>query len=204
MEPSKKAVVLTGNREAFSTSRENLVRCICGRNMVSDSSMNEYCNGPACHRGESGSVNVNPEAERWMDVNNVRNDTWFHVTSNPDWHNAVRDAGVPVHIGSLEASMHRQNTLNGYCEEWFLYEIGIDSDATIANHFTFDIVDDWPHLLDSSFDWVSKRSDFVRYVNEFEAPGSISLYGDPNFLHIKRVLTLDPATREFNPLLVAA
>lgn len=136
--------------------------------------------------------------------------TWFHATTSKDWLNDVLKGGVMVHVGSMGAARDRANDI---MRDWddgarvFIYEVAMDKDTTIGDAVYPDMNDFFrhevaqpitaEHTFQTSEGTVSaskflremydENVDVVRYVNQYESVGSISLLVNPRVLKVVKV-----------------
>lgn len=113
----------------------------------------------------------------------VASRTWWHSSTKSSFHEDPDQ--TPVHLGSKEAAMERAETLKSE----YLYEVELLSDASIcpdtyleAEHF------DPGHTIMMA---VATKGEIVRYVNNSENPGSISLLTLKNNFKPHRMYTLE-------------
>ena len=101
---------------------------------------------------------------------------WYHATTVDDWENTVKKAGIPVHIGNLNTANERAEDIG--IKTYHLYKMVLNPFASISDTVCPDLGNNWSETLES-FNEIT-HADFVRYVNNYENSGSISLYGNPN------------------------
>lgn len=101
------------------------------------------------------------------ELSGITSRTWWHSSANSSFHEDSDQ--TPVHLGSREAAMQRAETLSS----GYLYEVEILPDALIcpdayleAEHY------DPGHTIMTAR---AAKGEVVRYVNNSENPGSISL-----------------------------
>lgn len=170
----------------------NIHYCLCGT-----ATENRTCLNEKCARLDSGNYYLKPEcAEFAENKHSVLTSSWFHTTSNPDWHYDVMDADVAVHVGTHKASIDRQRLLSGFSEDCYLFEVGIYTDSTVAPHLSEDLQDGWPTQL-GDFEVLSKRNEILRYINEVEDADGISLLLNPHCLYVKSVYVFDEELSDF-------
>lgn len=131
-------------------------------------------------------IGVLRQTTQFFDITQTRNTLWYHATEVSNWHQKVSESKNPfVHLGTQTAAMDRIADL----QEWnmqqnlaYLHEITLDPNALIADLvFADNDVDAM-----SAQDFKRKGWDGVRYVNEWESVGSISLIMDSRkFLSVK-------------------
>jgi hypothetical protein len=110
----------------------------------------------------------------------VKTRFWYHATTVENWASAVKDAKIPVHVGSLKTATDRaeDNSLMTGEKTYHLYTMVLNPFANISDTVCPDLCNDWSETL-NSFNEITD-ADFVRYVNTYENSGSISLFGNPN------------------------
>lgn len=114
----------------------------------------------------------------------VKTRFWYHSTRVQYWNEKIKDAGVPVHLGNLTTAIDRANDefaqgnfYPGHKWTYTIYKIMLNPFASISDVVCHDLVNDWSEDMTSFKEVVGK--DFVRYINTFENPGSVSIFGDP-------------------------
>lgn len=120
----------------------------------------------------------------------VRRRSWFHVTSNPNWMDKVLETGdedeqdqILVHVGSKQATVDRLRDLAKYSKgTYYLYELKIADDARIAPSLFTDDEDACPGKVRDVKKSGYEARGVTRYVNAYEAPGTISLLANPEYL----------------------
>lgn len=164
------------------------------------------------------------ECERWdvrfrkehlpfLDVDNVRNATWFHATDVVDWWEQLpagvdtyftadgrsiesvaptEEGDLMVHIGTRDAALDRalaQSTL-----DIWLHEVRLRPDTDIRDGVWEDEVTSFPERSGhcTSGPWLGDG--VTRYLNRYEMPGSVSLLANPRNLELvsRKRMTLKP------------
>ena len=147
--------------------------------------------------------NIRESAIPFLDTENVYEETWVHITTNPNWNEAINalehDDQPLVHIGTLASALSRMTDLireqytkaddSGNIEvpQFYLYRININEDARISSNIVGDDNDLAPTSIASSKE-IHVVSDgyelggITRYINDYEVPGSISLVAHPSAL----------------------
>lgn len=125
-----------------------------------------------------------------LDARVAKATTWYHATTRTHWmKDLLSGKDIPwVHIGSLEAARDRARVggTGEIVKDHFLYRLRLKPEATINPHIFRD-ENDWPdHVGQTGLGWDSRMNyaNANRYLNTFEAPGSISLLIDPRVLEI--------------------
>jgi hypothetical protein len=103
---------------------------------------------------------------------------WYHATAVENWENEVKKAHVPVHIGNSETAHQRAADTLQTGATYYLYKMVLNPFASISETICPDLGSGWSETV-KSFSKIAK-ADFVRYVNNYENSGSVSLYGNPN------------------------
>lgn len=153
------------------------VECICGRVRYD---MHLKC---PCGRGTKSikGYRVAKKEEILVDSTlSVKTRFWYHATAVENWESEVKKAGIPVHIGNRKTAHERAADLRRQTgiRTFHLYKMVLNPFASISAIVCPDLVASWSDSLDS-FNKITK-ADFVRYVNNYENSGSVSLYGNPN------------------------
>lgn len=139
------------------------------------------------------SLNVSPLSAPLLDKSEVKQRTWFHTTNVQNWLPAVTEAKKYVHLGSLDSALERaSDTYYNQTAEWkienptsFLWEITIKPEAVVSD----DVMQDENKWFDAVSDCTTKHlgGDVQRYLNRWEAAGSISLLVDPRQIEAVKV-----------------
>lgn len=110
----------------------------------------------------------------------IKTCVWYHATRVANWDKKIKTAGVPVHLGNRKTAMDRGNDEyhSGTTRKYTLYKIILNPFASISDVVCPDLVNDWSEDMESFNAIVGE--DFVRYVNAYENPGSVSIFGDPS------------------------
>jgi hypothetical protein len=124
---------------------------------------------------------------------------WYHATLRADWHEDAAAAFVPVHIGSYNSALMRSRDLRdldgwGHPEDtvWTIYELTLKPEATYMEHVFEDSDSVWPDNFEDFILATNGRS-VVRYLNNYEDPGSISLLADASVLQVVSVKQIKAA-----------
>lgn len=137
-------------------------------------------------------VLVQPKDASLLDKSEVRQRTWFHSTSSPDWLEQVTAAGKYAHVGSLEAATDRatvkSQNKDANEQKTYLWELRVKPEAVIAGDLMRDDSDWLETVSPCSKDHLG--GDVQRYINKFESAGSISLLIDPRQMEAVRVTEL--------------
>lgn len=141
---------------------------------------------------------------RFTDDDVVRSSHWFHVSANPNWDAATKAGKVVTHLGSKLAAMERMAQLlaQGMSgnKRFYLHEVVLDSTVEVKPGIWNDQVD-WPkevgitHFEEDGEVGVH-RSEVLRYMNSYEAPGTVSLMADPGSYRLIASATLPLTDRK--------
>lgn len=144
------------------------------------------CDGP-----QKGSITVLPTSAHLLDLEAVRGALWFHATYVEDWfqkvstgHGMKCEAGdfMYLHVGSEEASRDLADskyfTHPREGERIMLHQLKLKAEAVLADPIFCDIETWWDYSSVTEETWKVFGGDVVRYLNRWEAPGSISLLVD--------------------------
>lgn len=135
-------------------------------------------------------VDLRYTEQKFLNPDNVKKTSWYHITTHPNWHDSITENEDPhltpmVHVGSKEAALDRLKDLRKWRSnenEYYLYEVKLTSDANINPN----ILNDENELAPSNVAQANKTKGFNsgvnRYVNLYEAPGTISLCANPQQL----------------------
>jgi len=144
-------------------------------------------------------IDMRHEDARLLDDEVCRTTPWFHVTNRKNWFESInqyQNGGLPlVHLGTREAAMDRMRDLRREHAkttptepegDYYLYEVRLRPETKMALGITEDFDDDWPKNTAEATE--SERYPFfnamgvTRYLNRYEAQGSISLLANPRVL----------------------
>lgn len=165
--------------------------------LVASSSSKNKPRCPTCNEItllEDAGVDVRFKDAHLLMDENVRKASWFHVTTNDDWLEdmSTLENGTPLlHIGSKEAAMDRLRDLMKWQNDgstWYLYELKIKPEASISEGLFNDENDDCPSSEAAARKTNYDGTGVNRYLNTYEAPGTISLVANPHALReVQRV-----------------
>ena len=150
-------------------------------------------------------------AEAVLFDDDVARDTdWYHVTMSKDWDNDIRKESAShqpyVHVGSIEAAMHRMKNIvqesrskriQKISPEFYCYRVKLTPEAALSPHILPDFDNGAPvSPYETRETMRSNPEDYeefygsyelygaTRYVNEFESHGSISLLAHPSSFEV--------------------
>lgn len=141
-------------------------------------------------------VDILPTSERFLDAANVKNSVWYHATDRQNWMADLLNYGhgtTPlVHVGTKEAAITILADQYIKRDDWsYFYTVKLAPTAVLAKAI-FEDENMWPirtHELEGD-------ANTFRYVNRYEATGSISLLVDPRELIVESVKVLTPDQAE--------
>lgn len=115
-----------------------------------------------------------------------------------------------VHVGTRGAALsrgrdNRDDTRKTYYDTWYLYEVMLRPDTQVIPTVVFDLGEDAPALvsdLEESEEYWGGSRGVLRYVNQYENPGSISLIVDPRRLKVISKSTI--AAKELDNLYLSS
>lgn len=116
-------------------------------------------------------IRVEPgtESHRFIDPKEVTKAVWYHATAQEDW----LEKGDPfqVHVGLEAAAFDRALSIlaphSASAKPFYLYEVSLDADATVDSEIS---AEGENYEISGAGD-----GDVIRYVNRYEAPGTVSL-----------------------------
>lgn len=139
-------------------------------------------------------VDIRPTSERFLDAANVKNSIWYHATYRKDWINDLLNGregnSYPlVHLGTKEAAVTILSDRYIHRDDWiYFYSVRLAPTA-VVDPMLYEDENMWPNRTDN----LESNANTFRYVNRYEATGSISLLMDPRELIIEDVETLTPS-----------
>lgn len=141
-------------------------------------------------------VRVRPDQVKFLtDHSAVLKARWFHTTSSVNWLESVREDNVQVHLGSESAALGRGVDLKGtnkYDPEPVIYELRLKDGARVDPRI-FEDENNWDEEgFDGKYGGAAEpapysRTKVNRYVNEWEAPGQVSLLVHPSLIEVVSV-----------------
>lgn len=156
----------------------------------------DACQNCGCELDEDMVVtDILPTSEHLLAIDNAKAEFWFHATDRADWMGDLledknpEDGSVPmVHVGTLDAALNIMSDKYSLSHNLtFLYRVSLRPDAVIDDEL-YEDENYWPDRTNEVGDFANA----FRYVNRWEATGSISMIVDPEFLIIDRVTPLFP------------
>lgn len=183
----------------------------CGLSLGAHNLFAEESDGSVCDQGhvtfiDELRVTMTPEnpSYRYLSKDAVKEDVWYHSSQDPNWLRSFEnDEDATVHLGVEQSSYDRalydyagRRTADAYAHDFYLYEVRIDNDASVADELSAS-----NYTVDRELEqkWINgeKTEDVTRYYNTVEGPGSISLVANPKKLQIigKRRVSKDDARR---------
>jgi hypothetical protein len=138
------------------------------------------------------------DSQKFLDEETTLTSTWFHSTVNPNWDTelqAYQGEDTPmVHLGTMEAATVRMNDLqleNSHSSEtplkFYIYEVKLLPTMSLSsaladdnNELAPETVADWRRDQFEEYDLFGA----TRYVNMYEAAGSISLLANPHHFEV--------------------
>jgi hypothetical protein len=127
-------------------------------------------------------VDVESRSEKLLDDSTAKNARWFHVTTRENWVEeiaTITEKGTFIlHAGTREAATERaKDSIRVKGTAYYVHELVLDEDANLAPHILYD-ENNWP-MYDSrhteEWDEEIHAYDAARYINIWEAPGSVSI-----------------------------
>lgn len=140
-------------------------------------------------------ADIHPSSEHLLDMDNAKAAFWFHATNRSDWmgdlleYKDVDEDSVPlVHVGTLDAALNiMADKYSRTTDLTYLYRVRLAPDAVIDTEL-YEDENFWPDRTSE----ICGPDNAFRYVNRWEATGSISMLVDPEYLIIDRVTPLFP------------
>lgn len=158
-----------------------------------------------CGGDEQGSITVIPDSVQFIQEDAVKDVIWYHATYVEDWFRKVstgqdmqEEKGdfLYLHVGSEQAARDIArdkyfSVFGGDLEPVFLYQVRLKADAVLSSRIVNDdeTWSDFSSVTDETVEALG--GDAVRYLNRWEAPGSISLLVDARQLEFVAVSPLD-------------
>lgn len=153
---------------------------------------------------QQGSITVAPDSVQFLQASAVKDAVWYHATYVDDWFNRVTTGQgmegedgdfLYIHVGSEQAArdIARDKYFSAYGGDLdvVLYQVRLKADAVLSP----DVVNDdetWRDFSSVTDETAETMGgDAVRYLNRWEAPGSISLLVDARQLEFVSISTLD-------------
>lgn len=184
-----------------STGR-GVLQCSECTHALPDTNPGEYsvicltCGDEQFETGDNHLLAVEADAHLLTDNKALEEYTFYHATSRKNWAEDIIQAGVPVHVGSIEAALGRVEdivlTSDSYIEgdDIHLYEIKVSAESILDRVIRDETY--WAEELEDFLEWTGDLK-VVRYINTWENPGSLSLILDPSAMTIvgHRIIALE-------------
>lgn len=146
-----------------------------------------FCNCLKC--GSYFTVDIRPECGKFLNDATVKESYWYHATDAEDWMGSLldnEDEDIPlVHVGTEETAL--AVILDKHLSSprpISLFRIKL-KETLVINEDIFHDLNKWPETMGDN----RPEGNTYRYVNLYEAPGSISLLLDPRLIEIESVET---------------
>jgi len=146
---------------------------------------------------ESMPVGIEYDSQRFLDTQNVRDEIWYHSTVVADWEGGLKSTGrIPmVHLGTVEAASVRANFTGNFfiddgAPQVYMYAVRVKGGALVSPRLLTDENDEAPYFTDSDAGEYEMQG-LTRYVNKFEAQGTISLIANPESFEVVERFTLE-------------
>lgn len=136
---------------------------------------------------ELNAPSISHESRVFLDDEEVRKASWFHITTDPEWaSNVSENADLPViHVGSENAAQDRLTMIQddlSYDAKAYMYEVRLKPELGIIPEVHGDGNDFQPKLARERDEY--ERGKVTRYVNSWEDAGSISLLIEGNMFSV--------------------
>lgn len=154
------------------------------------------CGKKLLHNTRGLMTDIHPASEHLLNATTAKDAVWYHATNRANWMADLLDYdardGFPlVHVGILDAAINIMSDQYVGSDEWvYLYKVKL-SPTAVLDPSLYEDENMWPaRTID-----ITVASNAFRYVNRYEATGSISLLVDPRELIIdgKEKLTSEQA-----------
>lgn len=142
-------------------------------------------------------VDVRPDSEHLLDIANVKAAVWYHATNRENWMDGLMNygklhgsrTGYPlVHVGTLDAATSILSDKYAGSDDWiYLYKVKLSPTAVLDPEL-YEDENMWPRRTKD----INVASNAFRYVNRYEATGSISILMDPRQLIVESMDRLSP------------
>ncbi|MBC9705978.1 MAG: hypothetical protein H9W81_13600 [Enterococcus sp.] len=139
-------------------------------------------------------MDIHASSGKYLNDDTVRESYWYHATDGQDWMGSLLSNDIPniplVHVGTERTAL--EVILDKHIDSPHpisIFRIKLKANAVLNETIFFDD-NDWPETLKED----RPAGDVYRYVNRWEAAGSISLLVDPRYLEIVSVERLTSYT----------
>lgn len=142
-------------------------------------------------------ADIHPASEHLLDVTNAKDAVWYHATNRANWMEDLfayerlhgSRTGFPlVHVGTLDAATSILSDKYVGSDDWiYLYSVKLSPTVTLDPEL-YEDENMWPRRTRD----INVASNAFRYVNRYEATGSISILMDPRELIVESVERLTP------------
>jgi hypothetical protein len=144
---------------------------------------------------ELAAPSISHDSKKFLDDDEVRKASWFHITTDPEWaSNVSENAELPVvHVGTESAAQDRLTMIQDdirYGDKVYMYEIKLKPEIDIFPEVHGDGNDFQPKTANDRDK--EERGKVLRYVNSWEDAGSISLMIEGNMFSVANRTEIDP------------
>lgn len=196
--------MLTFTGQVAPAEAESSLRCSGCSRYLSNTELDRFILQnitPRCcsEKAEAALVfDMRADAEQFMDGETVSKTEWFHATDRAEWMNDLMDNPankIPlVHVGTRETAVTlMMDKYKDIEAPTYLYKLTLAEDTRVHAE-VFSDKNEWPETISDK----RPAGDAYRYVNIWEATGSMSLLMDPLKVRVEAVEVISPDRfREF-------
>jgi Zn ribbon nucleic-acid-binding protein len=137
------------------------------------------------------------DSRKFISKEETLNAVWYHATIKEDWHNGLlgADKEAMVHLGTMEAALTRLEHLEGSVHmdtQFTIMAVRFKPGTTVADDLIGDGNDFQPRTKEEALDHQAYDAEGItRYVNQYEAVGSISLSTTAKTFDVVEVIDYD-------------
>ena len=201
----EKRTHMLGTDDAWEISPEGSTgaNCKCGAYLTRDqteilcySSIKcKVCQARINNFTELAPTNISHDSKRFLDDEEVRKATWYHITTDPEWaSNVSENQNLPViHVGTENAAKDRLTMLSddlSYDAKVYMFEVKLMPETELLPEVQGDGNDFQPKFAHERYE--GDRHKALRYVNSWEDAGSISLLLEGNMFSVTKRTEIDP------------
>lgn len=195
----KKRTYMLGTDNAWEISPEGFTgaNCKCGayltrkqtEELCYQSVKCTVCTKRINNVSELNAPSISHDSKKFLDDEAVREATWYHITTDPEWaSNVSENDNLPViHVGTKNAAEDRLEMIRddlSYDAKVYMYEVKLNQGTELIPEVFGDGNDYQPKFARERPSEEQQKA--IRYVNSWEDAGSISLLIEGNMFAVTK------------------
>lgn len=200
----KKRTYMHGTDGAWEISPEGFTgaNCKCGAYLTRkqteqlcwQSIQCNVCQERINNFSELNAPSISHESRAFLNDDEVRKASWFHITTDPEWASSVsKNDNLPVvHVGTKNAAEDRLTMIQddlSYDAKVYMYEVKLNHGTELIPEVFGDGNDFQPKFANERP--LEEQQKAIRYVNSWEDAGSISLLIEGNMFSVTKRTEID-------------